>query len=55
MQQKERAKNYRPLEIALEHLRRFCKTLQNEPVFSKYSFDTAENELSEVEILTLRF
>ena len=26
--------------------------LQNEPFFAKFRFDTSENELSEVEILT---
>ena len=37
-------------EIALEQLWRSWKTLQNEPLAAKSRFDTAGNEVSEVEI-----
>ena len=46
---KKKAKFCRALEIALAALRRAWKMLQNEPLVAKFRFDTAENELSEVD------
>ena len=52
----KRAKHCRILEIGLEvRTERLClmlKVLQNEYFVSKFRFDLADNELSEVEMLT---
>ena len=44
-------KKSRIVEIQLEQLCRAWRLLQHEPLVAKFRFDTAENDLSELEIL----